>query len=257
MNLDPERGRRVVVAGGCGGIGRALVDACLDLELYVAVIDHPAAIEQHAPNKLARVLAADAANESSLQAAFDTIGREWPQIDILVYLIGIPIMPQKALANLATEQWDRLMAINLRAAFLCARFALPMLHRSDDGCIVNVSSSLAFNPNKGSAAYVASKGGIVSLTKALAVENAPRVRANVVAPSAVDTEFLYGGTATPGATPDDHLFKTNLSSYLAGIPLGRLAQADDVVGPILFLAGPGARYMTGQVLHVNGGRITP
>jgi NAD(P)-dependent dehydrogenase (short-subunit alcohol dehydrogenase family) len=149
------------------------------------------------------------------------------------------------------------MAVNLRAAFLCARFALPHLHRSDDACIINVSSSLAYNPNKGSAAYVASKGGMVSLTKALAMENAPRVRANVVAPSAVDTEFLYGGTASPDASPDDHLFKLTLPSYLSGIPMGRLAEPADVVGPILFLAGPGARYITGQVLHVNGGRITP
>ncbi len=149
------------------------------------------------------------------------------------------------------------MDINLRAAFLCARFALPHLQRSDDPCIINVSSSLAFNPNKGFAAYVASKGGLVSFTKALAMENAPRVRANVVAPSAVDTEFLYGGTATPDANVDDHIFKSKLSSYVSGIPLERLAEPADVVGPILFLAGPGARYMTGQVLHVNGGRITP
>lgn len=257
MTLAPQAGRRIVVAGGCGGIGRALVDACLDLQLHVAILDHPTAIERNPPRKPVLVLPVDASEESSLNEAFRRLGGEWPQIDILVFLIGIPTMPPTPAAELATERWDRVIDVNLRAAFLCARLALPQLHRSDDACIVNVSSSLAFNPNKGSAAYVASKGGIVSLTKALAMENAPRVRANVVAPSAVDTEFLYGGAATPGANPDDHLFKTTLPSYLSGIPMARLAEPADVVGPILFLAGPGARYITGQVLHVNGGRITP
>ncbi len=257
MKLEPEAGRRIVVAGGCGGIGRALVDACLDLQLDVAVIDHPNAIERHAPRKGALVLPVDAVDEFSLHSAFKRIGSEWPRIDSLVFLIGIPIMPPTAAPEIATGQWDRVMSVNLRAAFLCARFALPQLHRSDDASIINVSSSLAYNPNKGSAAYVASKGGIVSLTKALAMENAPRVRANVVAPSAVDTEFLYGGAANPDARPQDHLFRSTLPSYLSGIPMGRLAEPADVIGPILFLAGPGARYMTGQVLHVNGGRITP
>jgi NAD(P)-dependent dehydrogenase (short-subunit alcohol dehydrogenase family) len=96
------------------------------------------------------------------------------------------------------------------------------------------------------------------LTKAIAMENGPAIRANVVAPSAVDTAFLGGGTADGGEQPGaDSWFKQNVEAYVASIPLGRLATADDIVGPILFLAGPGSRYITGQVIHVNGGRITP
>jgi NAD(P)-dependent dehydrogenase (short-subunit alcohol dehydrogenase family) len=148
------------------------------------------------------------------------------------------------------------MDVNLRSAWLCARGSIPLM--SKGGAIVTVSSSLAFNPNKSSSAYVATKGGLVSLTKAIAMENGPHIRANVVAPSAVDTAFLGAGTASDDGRPDaDAWFKQNVGAYVANIPLGRLANADDVVGPILFLASESARYITGQVIHVNGGRITP
>lgn len=253
MDLHPARGKRVVVAGGCGGIGRATVQAFLRHGLEVAVIDHPAAIERYPQPQGVIALEADASDVFSLGAAFDRLA-SWPQIDILVFLIGISIIPPKAAADISVEEWDRLMAVNLRAAWVCTRCALPQLHRSHAGSIVNVASSLAFNPNKGFSAYVATKGGMVSLTKAIAMENAPRVRANVVAPSAVDTEFLAGGTVGQDGA-DNAWFPA--SSYVTSIPLGRLAEAEDVVGPILFLAGDGARYITGQVLHVNGGRITP
>jgi NAD(P)-dependent dehydrogenase (short-subunit alcohol dehydrogenase family) len=246
MELGPRPGQRALVAGGCGGIGRAVVAAFLELGLKVAVLDHPDAIARHHPPSKALPLAADARREGDLLSAFRGVAEEWDGLDILVYLIGVPILPPRSATELIIEQWDDVMAINLRAAWICARAALPLMHKSGGGSIINVSSSLAFNPNRGFSAYVASKGGLVSLTKALAMENAPRIRANVVAPSAVNTEFLAGDW-----------FHSKVAEYLAGIPLGRLATPEDIVGPILFLAGNGARYMTGQVLHVNGGRITP
>ena len=255
MNIHPAPGRRAVVAGGCGGIGRAVVDALLRLDLKVAVLDHPRALERHPPSSAVLSLPADAARRDELLGAFDAVDREWGALDILIFLIGIPIIPPRPATEVTPEQWDEVMAVNLRAAWACACGALPLMQKAGGGAIVNVASSLAFNPNRGSSAYVASKGGIVSLTKALAIENAPRVRANVVAPSAVGTEFLAGGTGRQ--QPGDEWFRSGVSNYVAGIPLGRVAEPEDVVGPILFLAGDGARYITGQVLHVNGGRITP
>ena len=255
MNIHPEPGRRAVVAGGCGGIGRAVVEALVGLELKVAVLDHPRALERHAPPPAALALAADAARQDELLGAFKEVDRAWGGLDILIFLIGIPIIPPRPATEVTPEQWDEVMAINLRAAWSCACGALPLMGKAGGGAIVNVASSLAFNPNKGSSAYVASKGGLVALTKALAIENAPRVRANVVAPSAVGTEFLAGGTGR--TRHGDDWFQSGVSGYVGGIPLGRVAAPEDVVGPILFLAGDGARYVTGQVLHVNGGRITP
>src|SRR5690606_18024262 len=155
-------------------------------------------------------LPADAARPDELLRAFESVGDAWGGLDILIFLIGVPIVPPRPAVQVTIEQWDELMAVHLRAAWTCASGAPPLMERAGGGAIINVASSLAFNPNKGSSAYVASKGGLVSLTKALAIENAPRVRANVVAPSAVGTEFLAGGTARPRA--GDAWFQSGVSN---------------------------------------------
>jgi NAD(P)-dependent dehydrogenase (short-subunit alcohol dehydrogenase family) len=100
--------------------------------------------------------------------------------------------------------------------------------------------------------YSASKAALIALTKAVAVENAPAIRANAVAPAAVDTDFLVGGTGRERT--DSHLDR---ESYMKLIPLRRLGLPADVVGPILFLLGPASGYMTGQTLYINGGALTP
>lgn len=253
--LNPQAEQRVFVAGGCGGIGRAVVDAFLELGLRVAVCDHPNALRRYPAPTASLALPADAAREDEILAAFEKARQEWGGLDILVFLIGIPITPPRPSTEIDTGSWNEVIDLNLRAAWTCARGAIPLMHDSGGGAIVNVASSLAFNPNRGSSAYAASKGGLVSLTKSLAIENAPSIRANVVAPSAVQTEFLAGGFGRD--QPGDEWFKSTEAEYIAGIPLGRVATPVDIVGPILFLAGGGSRYITGQVIHVNGGRITP
>jgi NAD(P)-dependent dehydrogenase (short-subunit alcohol dehydrogenase family) len=252
--LAPSPGSRIAIVGGCGGIGRALVDACLALELKVAVLDLATALSRDPLASDVLTVAADASDEGDVGRGFGALADAWGGLDILVFVTGIAIIPPVKIDELDVAQWDRLLDINLRSAFLCARAALPIM-KPHGGSIVTISSSLAFNPNRGFGAYVASKGGLVSLTKAIAAENGPIVRANIVAPSAVDTPFLAGGSGQTGGS--DTWFKADLERYVAAIPLQRLAVPDDVVGPILFLAGPGARYITGQTLHVNGGRITP
>ena len=120
--------------------------------------------------------------------------------------------------------------------------------------MVHVASSLAVKASVGYGPYGAAKAGILALMRVLATENAPGIRSNAVAPSAVRTEFITGGTGR-SAYPDAPLL--DLEAYGKALPLGRIAEPDDVVGPILFLLGPGSRYMTGQVLHVNGGLFQP
>jgi len=248
--LAPPTGSRIAIVGGCGGIGRALVDACVALDLKVAVLDLHAAIERSPLPAEVLVAAADASDETEVGRGFASLQDAWGGLDILVFVTGIAIIPPLKIEDLPVEKWEQVLNVNLRSAFLCTRAALPMM-RPHGGSIITLSSSLAFNPNRGFAAYVASKGGLVSLTKAIAAENGPIIRANAVAPSAVDTPFLAGGTGS------DDWFKADLERYVSAIPLRRLAVPEDVVGPILFLAGPGASYITGQTVHVNGGRITP
>ena len=252
--LAPPAGSRMAIVGGCGGIGRALVDAGIALDLKIAVFDLPSAIERSPLPAGVSVAAADASDETEVGRGFASLQDAWGGLDILIFVTGIAIIPPLKIEDLPVEKWEQVLGVNLRSAFLCARAALPMM-RPHGGSIVTISSSLAFNPNRGFAAYVASKGGLVSLTKAIAAENGPIIRANVVAPSAVDTPFLAGGSCR--AHGSDDWFKADLERYVSAIPLQRLATPEDVVGPILFLAGPGARYITGQTIHVNGGRITP
>ena len=127
-----------------------------------------------------------------------------------------------------------------------------MLRANGGGTIVHTASGLANNVRPGFGAYGAAKAGVIALTKALARENGPTIRANCIAPGAVDTEFLKGGTGRP-----QHDHRMDWATYVKQIPLGRLAEPLDVVGPILFLAGPASRYMSGQTLWINGGALTP
>jgi 3-oxoacyl-[acyl-carrier protein] reductase len=119
---------------------------------------------------------------------------------------------------------------------------------------VQVGSGLGHNARPGFGAYAVAKAGIAALTRQLALELAPAIRVNTVAPSAVDTAFLRGGT---GRSDEAQGAPIDTEAYAAAIPMRRIAVAEDVTGPILFLLGDGARYVTGQVLHVNGGAYMP
>ncbi|HVO17590.1 MAG TPA: SDR family NAD(P)-dependent oxidoreductase [Alphaproteobacteria bacterium] len=254
--LAPPQGARVLVAGGCGGIGRALVGTCRAIGLEMAVLDLPISVERHPPQDGVLVLPADATNEAAVAKAMQRLDGAWDGLDALVFLVGYAIMPPAPIETLTEAQWNELMAANLRSAFLLSQAALPALRRGRDPALVTVASNMAFNPQRGFGAYAATKGGLISFTKAFAIEHAPTIRANVVAPSAIDTDFMRGGTQRE-APADDGWYKALLPRYVPMIPLGRVAEVADVLGPILFLAGPASRYMTGQVLHVNGGRMMP
>lgn len=254
--LTAPAGTRVVVAGGAGDIGRAVVSACLDNGHRVAVLDLPRSLEKHAPPAGVVPLGVDATDAASVGRAFASLERDLSGLDALVFLIGFTITPPTRVDGLSPEQWDEVLGGNLRSAFLVARRALPLLASGRAPAIVMAASGLGFNVLPGFAPYAAAKAGLVAFTKALAVECAPRIRANAVAPSAIETAFMRGGT---GRGPDDAAAGAWFrgADYASVFPLGRLAEVEDVVGPILFLLGPAARFITGQTLHINGGRLMP
>jgi len=260
-SLCPPAGNRTLIVGGCGAIGRELVAACLKLGHQVANFALPRSIEAYPPPPEAITLAVDAADEDSVAAGMHVLGKTWTGIDTLVFLVGFMSVPPRPIDAMDSKEWDHVVQGNLRAAYLVCRAALPLLRAAGDASIVHVGSSLAYNPLRGVSAYAASKAGLVALTKSLAIENAPHIRANLVAPSAIETSFLAGGGGDRGATAaksgGDAWFQEMAGRYVPTIPMGRIAQAEDIVGPVLFLAGPTASYITGQVLHVNGGRVTP
>lgn len=249
--LGPPSGSRMVVTGGCGGMGRLLVREALNSGVDVTVLDLELSLERHPVPDSVRFRAVDATDERSVVQSFSEVISEG-KIDALVNLVGFrdELLP---IAERSTKDWDEVIEGNLKSAFLICRSAISGM--SDTSSIVNVASGLATRVLPGYGPYSASKAGLIALTKGLAVENAPRIRANAVAPAAVKTAFLAGGTGRVEEVERD--WDVEYEKYISGIPLGRLGEVEDVVGPILFLAGPASRYMTGQVLWVNGGGLTP
>lgn len=236
---------KLVVLGGCGGIGRALVSAARAAQHKVIVIDLASSITQHPPS--VRAVEVDVTRPETLDAAAEEIG----DIDGFVNLCGFMAPPQPV-AEYPPALWDELLSGNLTAAYHASRAFAPRI--ASGGALVHVGSGLGHNARPGFGAYAVSKAGIAALTRQLALELAPRVRVNCVAPSAVDTWFLRGGT---GRSQEGQPPPIDVAGYAAAIPMGRIARPDDVTGPILFLLGDEARYVTGQVLHVNGGAYMP
>lgn len=170
--------------------------------------------------------------------AVDRLGR----LDVLVNNAGV--YERRSLDETSPEDWDRRLAINLSSCFYAAKAAVPHLQRAGGGRIVNVASVLAFRGTEHGAEYVASKAGIVGLTKTLALELAKDgILVNAVAPGAIDTAILAHDTPESRARREE------------AIPLRRVGTAEEVAAAIAFLVGPGGDYITGQVLHVNGGAL--
>ena len=164
----------------------------------------------------------------------------WGRLDVLVNNAGV--YERALFDDTEPEDWDRRIATNLSACFYAAKAAVPEMRKVGGGRIINVTSQLAFRGTTHGADYVAAKAGVVGLTKALALELAKdRILVNAVAPGSIETDILAGDTAEDRAR------------RLRTIPLARVGLPAEVAAAIAFLASPDAAYITGQVLHVNGG----
>ena len=253
MRMVPPEGARILVTGGAGGIGRGLVAALQEIGCRVAVMDLAASLSRHPAAAGVRAIEADLSDEAATVGAFAALSDGWDGLDGLVMLAGFSL-PREPIGGFGVDAWDSVIAGNLRSTFLTARAALPMLHRGEAPSVVTTSSGLAVKSMPGFGPYAAAKAGVISMTKLLAAENAPKVRVNAIAPSAVDTAFLRGGTGRGG---DDAAGALNVdfAAYAATIPMRRIATVEDVIGPVLFLLGPASGYVTGQTLHINGGLL--
>jgi 3-oxoacyl-[acyl-carrier protein] reductase len=227
------RGKYAIVTGAASGIGKAAAEALLASGAEVVGLDLDAS-----RNPNFDILVCDVGNEDSVHAAItEAVGR-LGAIDILVNSAGIQL--DADLANLDIAALDRMYAVNLRGPILVTRASLPDLR--DGARIVNLASELAYLGRSGSSAYSATKGAILSLTRSWAREFAPRILVNAVAPGPTDTPLLHFDTLPPDVK------MLELSN-----PLGRLGKPEEIARAILFLAGEGASFMTGQCIGVDGG----
>ncbi len=249
-------GRRVLVTGGSRGIGAAccrlfaragaavLIHYHRRDGLAAALLDELDELEELGGPPRAHHLArrCDLRDAADVRSLFAFVAAEWGSLDTLVNNAGVWVA--NPLAGLDAASLEDTLATNVVGSFLCAAAAAPMLALSADGCIVNVTSTAGQRGEALYSPYAASKGAMIAATKSWACELAPRVRVNSVAPGWVDTDMTAAALAGEGRR-----------DALAGIPLGRIATPDEIAGPVLFLASPLARHVTGEVLSVNGGSV--
>ncbi len=251
--FDLRPGCRILVTGACGGIGRALVEALLARSASVIALDMARMLDERPLPAGVDAYPCDLTDEPSVMAAFAEIAQRWPALDGMAALAGFA-RESTPLSGTDHAAWSEVLDGNLDTTYLPIRAALPLLRKGEQPAIVTMASGLAVKPSAGYGAYGVAKAGVIALTKLIAAEEAPLIRVNAVAPGAVNTPFLRGGIAH-GA--ESKPLRLDPEPYLRTVPLGRLAEPEDVVGPMLFLLSPGARYVTGQTLHINGGSLMP
>lgn len=244
------QGHRVLVTGGSRGIGAACCRLFAEAGAAVCVHYHQreaaakAVMERLSVSSKQRhfMVSADLASPRGVDFVFESLKKSWGGLDCLVNNAGVWV--RNPLHELDPELLEETWAINERAVFLCASRAIPFLELSNDGNIVNISSTAGQRGEALYSPYAASKGAMIAATKSWSSELAPKIRVNSVAPGWVDTElsaeaFLDGGR----------------ESIARSIPLRRVATPEDIAGPVVFLASPLARHITGEILNVNGGSV--
>ncbi len=246
------RGRRTLVTGASRGIGRAIAQAFAGEGAHVAVAygASPAKAEETvasitAAGGQAFAVHLDVSDEASITAGFSEALAGIGGLDILVSNAGV--MLEKPLLETTAADYDWVMGINLRGVFLVGRAGLRVLRgQGKGGRVINVASDLGHFGRENFSAYCASKAGVLTLTRSWAKEFGPDILINAIAPGPIDTDMLG-----PEAMSAEWREKE------AQIPLERVGQPEEVAAVAVFLAGPGASFMTGQTIDPNGGSVMP
>lgn len=240
------KGQVALVTGGARGIGKTIAEDLAKKGVNLAIADVSVESALETAKELAargvktRSLRLDVSKSDQVVKAFEDIVREFGRIDIVVNNAGIT--RDGLVLRMKEEDWDAVININLKGVFLCSKEAVKVMVKQKYGRIINIASVVAFMGNPGQANYSASKAGIVGLTKTVAREYASRgITVNAVAPGFIATAMT------------DALAENVKQEMLKSIPVGKFGSVEDVAHAVSFLASPESGYITGQVIHVNGG----
>jgi 3-oxoacyl-[acyl-carrier protein] reductase len=250
--MDAFNGRVALVTGGSRGIGAAVsrrlaaAGAAVAVNAYASPEGIRAVVAQiTAEGGRALGVLADVTNRDAVDTMVARVLDTWSRLDIVVCVAGLNL--DRSFLELEPDAWQRVLDVNLNGTFHVCQAAARALMESGHGAIVTFAAETAFRGRKNGANYCAAKAGVVALTKCLAQELAPRVRANVIVPGTVETEEVM----TRLHLDDPAVLETRLS----WIPAGRLGQPAEVAEAVAFLVGDRASYITGQVWWVNGGAV--
>jgi 3-oxoacyl-[acyl-carrier protein] reductase len=244
-------GKKALITGGSRGIGRAtaILFAKAGCDLAISYINQKEAADKvrEEIDKIGRdclVFKSDISHKNDVNLMIEGVMQKWGRIDILVNNAGIWTYGE--MGKMSEKTWAETMKINVDGVFYTCNAVVPHMKEKKRGWIISVSSTAAVRGEAFHSHYAASKGALVSLTKSLAAELAPyNIRVNCVAPGWVDTDMCSEVFSNPD-------FKNKVKE---SIPLRRIPSAEDIAGPILFLASDLAQHITGEVLNVNGGSV--
>lgn len=247
MRMNYE-GKVAVVTGGAKGIGEACVRAFADSGANVAIVDTDAAtataLARSIGNK-ARFMACDVSREAEVEKAIAEAEVAFGGIDFLVNNAGI--QRYSTVTETTSEEWDLVMNVNLKSAFLCAKHAIPRMQRRGGGVVINLSSVQAFLSQHKVAPYTTSKTAMLGLTRSIAVDYAPQIRCVAVCPGTVDTPMLRDAIAL---SPNPQaVFEECVAMHLTE----RVGKPEEIASLILYLCSEEAGFMTGQYVRIDGG----
>ena len=244
---DMLKGKVALVTGASRGIGKAIALGLAENGAAVAVnysSSESSALEVaeiiRKNGGKAEIFKARVNEEAEVEEMFSAVEKKLGPVDILVNNAGIT--KDNLLMRMKTEEWDMVIDVNLKGAFLCTRRALKGMMKNRYGKIINISSVVGFSGNAGQFNYSATKAGVIGMTRSAALECASRgIRVNAVAPGFIETDMT-------ASISDDMK-----AAYMEKIPLKSLGKPEDIANAVIYLASPLSDYMTGQTLHLNGG----
>jgi meso-butanediol dehydrogenase / (S,S)-butanediol dehydrogenase / diacetyl reductase len=243
------QGKVCVVTGGASGIGLATAKLFVQHGAKVAIADVDGEKAERAAKELGANASAhrcDVSQSQQVAGMVEEVLQKWKRIDVLVNNAGFGFTG--TVVSIREEDWDRLMAVNLKGMFLCSKYVIPVMQRQGGGTVVNTTSYTAVSAIANRAAYVASKGGVSALTRAMALDHVKdNIRVNAVAPGTIDSPYftkIFEQAADPAGLR---------KQYDARAAMGRMGKGDEIAEAILFLASDRSRFATGSVLTVDGG----